>query len=336
MTPPAPPIDPRVWTYLAWRGTPGARVTPLTGDASTRRYLRVDRDGDPSFIIALYPEPFDPQALPFLNVARLFARLRLPIPAVRDVAGHLGIVALEDLGDVTLQAHLAGLAPADALRWYEQAVDLIVQLQQRAAAEASPAFLPYGLAFDEEKLTWELDFFTRHFLEAHRGIVLDAATRDALAQEWHAMAAELAAEPRVVCHRDYHSRNLMVQGHRLVLIDFQDARMGPDTYDLVSLLRDSYVRLPGADVDRLVARFLAAPGRPAVDPAAFRARFTLMALQRNLKALGTFGYQMAVAGRPQYAESIPPTLAYVREHLAAAPRFARLQGLLAPHLPELR
>ena len=194
-------------------------------------------------------------------------------------------------------------------------------LQQGGAAHASPAFLPYGLAFDVEKLTWELDFFVRYFLEAHRGASLDTAERQALDEEWHALAAALAAEPRVVCHRDYHSRNLMVHDGRLVMIDFQDARMGPDTYDLVSLLRDSYVRLPEADVDGLIARFLAGPDRPPVDAGGFRARFDLMAMQRNLKALGTFGYQVAVAGRAAvHRVRCPRTLAYVRENLGRSSR----------------
>ena len=335
-TSPSAALDPRVGTYLARRGTPQARVTALTGDASTRRYLRVEPEGGTASVLALYPEPFATDTLPFLNVARLFGRMGLPVPAVLDTAGDLGIVALEDLGDITLQAHLERIPRAEAIGWYERAVDLIAVLQQQGAVHASPAYLPYGLAFDEEKLTWELDFFVRHFLGAHRGIELDAAARQALAGEWQVLAGELAAERRVVCHRDYHSRNLMVHGGRLVMIDFQDARMGPDTYDLVSLLRDSYVRLPDPDVDRLIARFLAAPGRAPADAPAFRARFDLMAMQRNLKALGTFGYQVAVAGRPHYAESVPLTLAYVRENLGRQPRFGRLHELLAAHLPELR
>src|SRR6185295_6505679 len=101
----------------------------------------------------------------------------------------------------------------------------------------------------------------------------------------------LAAEPRVLCHRDYHSRNLMVRGRELYIIDFQDARQGPDTYDLVSLLRDSYVDLADGVVNDLIAYFLAITQRPPGPAGEFRRRFDLMALQRNLKALGTFGFQ---------------------------------------------
>src|SRR6185436_15539335 len=115
----------------------------------------------------------------------------------------------------------------------------------------SSEFLPFGIAFDRDKLMWELNFFVKHFLEAYRGLDVSAAARSALDAEWTSITTELAGEPRVLCHRDYHSRNLMVHAGRLYMIDFQDARMGPDTYDLASLLRDSYVDLSEDRVDEL-------------------------------------------------------------------------------------
>ncbi|PYR53881.1 MAG: hypothetical protein DMF91_27700 [Acidobacteria bacterium] len=146
--------------------------------------------------------------------------------------------------------------------------------------------------------------------------------------------AELAAEPRVLCHRDYHSRNLMLHQDSLYIIDFQDARMGPDTYDLVSLLRDSYVDIKDAAVDELIAYFLALKG--VQDDQEFRRRFDVMALQRNLKALGTFGYQTATRRNPVYIQYIPRTLRYARTNLEKYPRFARLRELLARHIEELQ
>ena len=148
------------------------------------------------------------------------------------------------------------------------------------------------------------------------------------------MIQELAAEPRVLCHRDYHSRNLMLHSGSLFIIDFQDARMGPDTYDLVSLLRDSYVDLTERELDDLIAYFLALKG--GADPGEFRRRFDLMALQRNLKALGTFGYQTIARGNPVYIQYIPRTLRYARTNLERHARFARLRELLARYIDELR
>ena len=109
--------------------------------------------------------------------------------------------------------------------------------------------------------------------------------------------------------------------------------MGPDTYDLVSLLRDSYVDLPDQTVDELIAYFLALKGTP--DDPDFRRRFNVMALQRNLKALGTFGYQTTARRNPVYIQYIPRTLRYVRGNLTL-PRFARLRDLLATHVEEFR
>jgi hypothetical protein len=259
----------------------------------------------------------------------------VPVPTVLGHAEKIGVLALEDLGDVTLQAHLGAATSAEHAARYRQAVALIATLQRRGAELASAKYIPYGIAFDVEKLTWELDFFTKHFIEAYKGVVVAAAAREELRQGFRVLIEELAAEPRVLCHRDYHSRNLMLHQDRLYIIDFQDARMGPDTYDLVSLLRDSYVDLPERTVEELIAYFLALKGGTGKE-AEFRKRFDAMALQRNLKALGTFGYQTTARRNPVYIQYIPRTLRYVRDNLAHQPRFSRLHELLAAHVDEFK
>jgi hypothetical protein len=259
----------------------------------------------------------------------------VPIPGVLGDACDLGVLALQDLGDVTLQAHLGAASPEEHAARYREAVAIIATLQKRGAELESPAYLPYGIAFDIDKLTWEMDFFTKHFLEAYRGVMLGDDERIALRSEFAGIIEELANEPRVLCHRDYHSRNLMFRDAQLYVIDFQDARMGPDTYDLVSLLRDSYMDLTEQTVADLIAYFLALKGVTGVDPE-FRRRFDLMALQRNLKALGTFGYQTTARRNPVYIQYIPRTLRYVSRNLEQNPRFDRLRELLATHVEEFR
>jgi aminoglycoside/choline kinase family phosphotransferase len=214
-------------------------------------------------------------------------------------------------------------------------VALIATLQHRGAELASPEYLPYGVAFDVEKLTWEMDFFIKHFIEAYRGIVIPPDAREELRREFAVLIESLATEPRVLCHRDYHSRNLMLHDSQLYIIDFQDARMGPDTYDLVSLLRDSYVDLPEQTVSELLAYFLALKGQSG-DQREFRQRFDVMALQRNLKALGTFGYQTTARRNPVYIQYIPRTLRYVRDNLEQLSQFARIRELLAAYVEEFR
>ena len=235
----------------------------------------------------------------------------LPVPRILGHSNDAGLIALEDLGDVTLQAHLGAASTTEHAALYREAVALVEQLQRRGAELAADRYLPYGIAFDVEKLTWELDFFMRHFVEGYRGAAPTAAEREALSSEWAAIAGELASEARVLCHRDYHSRNLMLHAGRLYIIDFQDARMGPDTYDLVSLLRDSYVDLTERELDELIAYFLALKG--GGDPGEFRRRFDLMALQRNLKALGTFGYQTIARGNTGL-HPVHPAHAPLRAH----------------------
>jgi aminoglycoside/choline kinase family phosphotransferase len=337
-------VQTRISRFLEHTGlaSTGAKVVPLTGDASDRRYFRVftpaSGEAGPersrgTQVLAVHPGAVEFETLPFVNVAGLLAAMPVPVPGILGYSSELGIMALQDLGDVTLQAHLGVASPAEHAALYRQAVTLIATIQQRGAELESTAFVPYGIAFDGAKLMWELQFFAKHFLEAYRGAALSAAGREALTAEFSRIAEELAAEPRVLCHRDYHSRNLMLHDGVLYLIDFQDARMGPDTYDLVSLLRDSYVDLSDQRVDELIAFFLALRG--ITDPAWFRRRFDLMALQRNLKALGTFGYQAAARGNTVYIQYIPRTLSYARANLERYPSLARLREILSGHVEEL-
>jgi len=328
----------RIDTYLASAGIAAAKIVPLSGDASDRRYFRILLRDDSPQVLAVHPGTIEFDTLPFVNVSKLLSAMPVPVPRILGHSDELGIIALQDLGDVTLQAHLGAASPAQHDALYRQAVTFIDTLQRRGAELASAEYIPYGIAFDVEKLTWELQFFTKHFLEAYRGAQPTTAQRDALAKEYASIVDELASEPRVLCHRDYHSRNLMLHDGSLYIIDFQDARMGPDTYDLVSLLRDSYVDFTEAQVESLIAFFLALrEGRqPSQGPAEFRRRFDLMALQRNLKALGTFGFQTTSRHNTVYIQYIPRTLNFARGNLVRYPRFARLRELLAEHLEELR
>jgi aminoglycoside/choline kinase family phosphotransferase len=326
--------DRRVARYLDERfGGRDVRVWPLSGDASTRRYYRIVVDGGFS-VLSLNPEPFDADKLPFVIVRNLMAGWGLLVPEIRDMEGSLGILLLEDLGDLTLQEALKGASPAKKKELYRQALDQLV-VMQREAARAPQRAVCFQVAFDFEKLSWELHFFWKHFLEAYRRCDLSVEDRASIADGFHRLSAEIASWPRVLCHRDFHSRNLMSHEDRLFWIDFQDARMGPATYDLASLLRDSYVDLDEEFVAELAEEFRqrAAPGETRDT---FQRCLELMSIQRNLKALGTFGYQGAVKGSRVYLPYIPRTLANARRNLARYPEFSGLRRALAHHLEELR
>jgi aminoglycoside/choline kinase family phosphotransferase len=308
------------------------RVTALSGDASTRRYYRL-QDGDPSYVLALYPEPFGPDELSYLAVHRLLEFYGLPVPATEDVDGARGIVLQQDLGDRTLQVVLEGAGDGARAELYREAVDQIAELQVKAVQGPQKADC-FRIAFDIEKLSWELHYFLKHFVEGHRGCDPTVEDRATLSEAFHQLSHEIASWPRVLCHRDYHSRNLMHHAGRLYWIDFQDARMGPTTYDLASLLRDAYVDVPDELQEELKERFrqTATPDEPRE---VFRRRFDLMCVQRNLKALGTFGYMATVRQNPVYLPYIPRTLAHVRHNLSRYPELERLWRTLLRHVPEL-
>jgi N-acetylmuramate 1-kinase len=327
-------LDGRIEQFLSASSlvSPAHDVVPLAGDASTRRYFRVVPSTGRTIVLALHPGPIEFATLPFVEVAELFGRVPLPVPGILGHSDPLGILALEDLGDVTLQAHLGRSAIGSHMALYREAVRFIARLQQRGAELASESCAPYRLAFDVEKLTWELDFFVQHFVEGYRKATLTPAERAGLSDECRAIASELAGEPRVLCHRDYHSRNLMVHRGGLFVIDFQDARMGPDTYDLASLLRDSYVDISEEELSELIGHFLKLSGGES--PGEYRRRFDLMAVQRNLKALGTFGNQASARGNPAYVPYMPRTIQYARTNMTRYSRFDRLRELLATHITE--
>jgi aminoglycoside/choline kinase family phosphotransferase len=310
-----------------------ARISPLAGDASTRRYYRVQEGRDTS-VVALYPEPFDGETAPFLIVHGLLAGWGVPVPRILAVDGPQAVMWQEDLGDVTLQTALADASAAQQRDHYRQALDQLVRLQ-REAAQGPQGASCFQIAFDFEKLSWELHFFWKHFLEAFRGCELSVEDRAVVADGFHRLASEIASWPRVLCHRDFHSRNLMPHGGQLVWIDFQDARMGPATYDLASLLRDSYVDLPEEFVAERVEEFRqrAVPGESRDT---FQRRFELMSIQRNLKALGTFGYMSTSRGSAVYLPYIPRTLTSARRNLVRHPELSGLHRALARHLEELR
>lgn len=330
-------FDIRLTEYLRTRKrSVGAHstLTALSGDASTRRYFRVTSEEGTSSIIALYPDPFDATATPFFTVGQALIQMGLPVPRLLDHDGALGIYEQEDLGDLTLQHVLDGATSGRKVDLYREAIDEIV-LAQREAPKVPQRTICFQTAFDIEKLSWELHYFEKHFLEMYRRADLSVEDRSKLSEGFHSLAAQIAAWPRVLCHRDYHSRNLMWHQGRLFWIDYQDARMGPSTYDLASLLRDSYVTLEEEFVlDR--AEEFRQKAAADLTRETFSQQFELMSIQRNLKALGTFGFMAVVRGNPVYLPYIPRTLAHVKRNLARHPELSSLTSVLRRHLEELQ
>jgi aminoglycoside/choline kinase family phosphotransferase len=326
-------------------------VETLVGDASTRRYhrVRISAGTPPSAVIMELPdEPLKsdeatapglgPPELPFLNIQRYLARGGYPVPRVFRADLQRGLVGLEDLGDRTFESTVREASKSTRGQLYRAAIDQIVALQELGRRDPDAGCLAFSRSFDETLLRWELAHFKEWYLEAERGIRLKPSESQTLDDAFDWIVRQLAGEPTQLVHRDFQSRNIMVIGDGettvLKIIDFQDALLGTCAYDLVALLRDSYVVLDPGEVDALIGYFVSRAG--IEDQTAFRRLFVLQTLQRKLKDAGRFVFIDRVRKNPAFLRWIPASIGYVREALAAAPgELAAARELLARRLPEL-
>ncbi len=300
----------------------------LTPDASTRKYYRVATAASPdeTFIISLYATPFNPQDNSFLDVTRLFEKAGLPVPNIIDVAGTEGIILQEDLGDCSLSDWLSEADKASDSEGRKKmlcrAVELIAQIQAATGLAYTTNSVASKLAFDEDKLSWELNFFFDHYFGSLRRHKFAPEQEAAIKRDLKAVAAELSSRPRQLTHRDYHGMNLMVDERgKLRIIDHQDARMGPASYDLVPLLVERTLHpVDEAWVEWYQDYFLrirVQGGLDEIEADEFRYEFNLMTVQRLLKAIGTFSYQTAVVDRGEvYEKYIAPAVATVLRALS--------------------
>ncbi|HEX7773376.1 MAG TPA: phosphotransferase, partial [Pyrinomonadaceae bacterium] len=228
----------RLARFITQQGIASKEVTPLTPDASTRKYYRIGWKKRTA-VAAVYPEPFDPEFHPYLDVTRLFIDCGIPVPEIYAVDGNAGIIVQEDLGDRQLFHVYENESDEQCDEYKERAIAMIAKIQNATERAHETQSISSRLAFDEAKLSWELDFFFDHYFGSLRGETLRHAEVAELKAELNDIAAELAAAPRVLCHRDYHASNLMIDNRkRIRIVDHQDARMGPASYDLVSFLLD--------------------------------------------------------------------------------------------------
>lgn len=335
-----------------------AALAPLAGDASNRRYFRIhfaESNGGQSTSVILMqlaePEAFKAseevvsggghhiRELPFANILRHLAKVGASVPALYHHDQTAGLLYLEDFGDLTLMEACQQASAADLLTRYKQAIDDLVRIHSRATSPADPGCIAFHRSFDPALLLWEFEHFLEYGVVARNGKPMCADDYPIVQAECRKIAELIAGQPRVFTHRDYHSRNLMVDGTRLGVIDFQDALMGPAAYDLASLLRDAYIQLDEAVVDELVAYYLERFEDHAtfgIDRQGFRHVFDLTSLQRNLKAAGRFVYIDRVKHNPKFLPDVPRVLGYVRRNLAKYPELATLRKHLAPYVPELQ
>jgi aminoglycoside/choline kinase family phosphotransferase len=320
--------------------------TKLKGDASNRSYYRVGAGRDSWVVMVMPPDATKkseeatkgepPKELPFLNVHRYLQKLGVRVPRILRYDEPAGMMVLEDLTDTTFEAALEGGKRQEEL--YARAVELLARLRAEAERAPDPECLAFTRAFDEELYDWELHHFREWGLEVWSGKKPSDAERAELDRTFREIASALAAAPRGFTHRDYQSRNIMVKEGELVVIDFQDALQGPRQYDLVALLRDSYVELERGFVDKMLDRYIDAfqdAGGGRIDRSPFKDFFDLLTIQRKLKDAGRFEYIHRVKGNPGFLVSIPASLRYVKSAFERRPELRKLQELISRYVPEL-
>ncbi len=336
------------WLCRSLQSIAGAPVSeivcsPLQGDASDRKYYRVSfRAGESceppkSMILMQLQEPLPGSENDFTRILKFLRTLELPVPELFHYHSEKGLLFLEDLGGHTLEDWIRD-HPEDKEMYYRKAVDLLAGLHHRATKNISVDCPAFHLFFDTEKLMWELDFMMEHYVKGLHQSNLNDQQISEIRGHFLSICKTLAEQEPVFTHRDFHSRNLMAKNGNLILLDFQDARMGPCQYDLVSLLKDSYLSLDDKFRNELIEQYILlkenAENRP-VDRREFQRVFDLMSIQRNLKAVGTFAFQAVNKGNQRYLEYIPRTLAYVRQALETQPDLKALGTTLVKYLPGL-
>ncbi len=321
----------RLRKYLAKNNQPN-EIDLLTPDASTREYFRINWRGKPA-IACIYPEPFLSNEHTYLDVTNLFRQSDLPVAEIYDFDGELGVIVQEDFGDTILRDVLIVSETNKKEALINAAISLIAKIQAATPTAFKLDSVASKLKFDTEKLLWELEFFKTHYFETLRKEKLSDSEDKSLTAEFIELSNELERRAKVLCHRDFHAANLMLDGeNRLRIIDHQDARIGAASYDLVSLLLDRVLEKPPLDwLDEKKRFFLAERENfrlEKIEFEEFKHEFRLMTVQRCLKAIGTFSFQSANRGKTHFIQYINPMFKIVLDACEKLERFDVLQDII--------
>ena len=327
----------RLEQFLASRNQK-IEISNLTPDASTREYFRVSWNNS-SAIACVYPEAFDPNEQTYLDVTNLFLKNDLPVAEIYDFDGETGVIIQEDLGDNILRPILDRADYEEREELINKAIKLIVQIQAATRSAYELKSIASKLKFDQEKLGWELEFFKTHYFETYKKQPLTDEENRVLSEEFVELIKELEARADFLCHRDFHAANIMIDRKgNFRIIDHQDARIGAASYDLVSLLLDRVTEVPSIAWLRekrfyfLEQREKA--GLPHIDPDDFVEEFRLQAVQRCLKAIGTFSYQSVHRGKTNYIQYIEPMFRIVLRAAGRLEKFPHLQEIIKKQLTD--
>lgn len=326
--------------------SPLTSVVKLFGDASYRAYYRATLEDGRTYVVMQMPagkasaseeitnfrgihaEP------PFINIANYLRRIGLPVPVIHHYSREHQMLILEDLGDTTFASAIKDKDDDIVVSFYKEAIDLLVRLQRATDNDTQRDCVAMKRSFDETLFNWEFDHFLEYGIEARLGLKLTPEDRKLFDKTTREISTFITSKKYGFTHRDFQSRNLMIRPNgTLVIIDFQDALVGPEQYDLVALLRDSYINLGEEIRQELVNYYCKKRGR---NPDAVNQLFDVLTVQRKLKDAGRFVYIDRVKGNPNFLQYIPTSLKYVHMAISRLPQYAAFQEMLTGYIPEWR
>lgn len=293
----------------------------LKGDASERMYFRTAVSAGESFILMQDTEnPEKNSILNYVMLTEILEKAKVRVPRIYGKNIQKNILLLEDAGDISLFEAAYRKNDTTVMTLYKKSIDEMIKIHSIVPdSSKKPCF---NLAFDTEKLMWELDFFLTHAKKCGIGFSDDDITF--LRKEFRKICKFISDQKRVLTHRDYHSRNIMIKDNTPVIIDFQDARMGTPAYDLSSLLKDSYINLPETTVKKLLDYFFEKMQFSDAEISEFMPIFRMMTFQRSIKACGSFYYLNCEKNKTDYMPYIPIVLKYAKEALNYFPEYSEL------------
>lgn len=309
--------------------TDAYKVLSLAGDASNRRYYRVVLDHN-SWVLMRW-EPFLPENYPFLSVLNHFAKNGVHVPKVIAMSPNEGLVLLEDLGDLTLERKFWESQNQDAaIEFYQLAIDEVVKIHHPATMDKSDC-TAFKIQFDTEKFLWEMNYGKDNLLAGVLNFNFNDSSNTEIADIFLDICTRLHQEPKRIAHRDYHSRNLMIKLDQMNVIDFQDARLGPIQYDLVSLMRDSYVDMSETMENSLLNYYLERSKEylpKDFSRAHFDHIYELQSIQRCFKACGSFASFYHQREDRRYLKYLSGTLRRVLKAINEFPEYKVFADIL--------
>jgi hypothetical protein len=308
------------------------KVIPMTGDVSTRRYYRLHGDKD-SYVVCLDNPLKKTEKFTFEVVQSFLKNEGVSVPNIYHVIAEKGYLLEEDLGNKTMIESLGAIdSKAEELDIYKRCIDIIISLQKIPLRKIEDLEFS-NLKFDTKKLMEEVEFSIKHFLVDFLGADLKQSEVRMLEGGFYSLCQQLNQNNFYFTHRDLHSRNLMMKNNELVLIDFQDGRMGLPHYDLASLLDDAYYELERStkyDLLRYYWDNIIKEIREEYDSFDhFRKVYDLMAIQRVFKALGTFGYIYGKREDTRYLKFIGRCFENLKNYLFKYPEFKNIRKVLS-------